>query len=103
MTTFAVHVFERLPTSIERCIKNSTDPMAKTHIVSHLRDSFNSSYIIDYKHNNYESNNCIIKECKPLIIITGLIPHSHQLKAQVTLANQDLTSHFVTVRKVMCT
>jgi len=81
-------VFDTLSTAVEKCIKNSPDPTVKTHIVNRLRNSFNSSYIIDYKNYNYESNNCIIKECKPLIIITGLIPYSLQLKTQVTLANQ---------------
>jgi len=61
--------------------------MIKTHIVIHLKNSFNSSCITDYMHYSYESNNCVIKECKPLII-TRLIPQSLQIQAQVTLANQ---------------
>jgi hypothetical protein len=54
MTTFFVHVFDTLSTAVEKCIKNSTDHMVKTHIVIHPRNSFNSSYIIDYMHYNYD-------------------------------------------------
>jgi hypothetical protein len=69
-------------------MKNSTNPMVKTYIVIHIRNSLNSSYIVDYMHWNYELNNCIIKACKRLIIITGLISQSLQLQAQVALSNQ---------------
>ena len=88
MTTFVVHVFDTLSMAVEKCIKTVLIPRSKTHMVIRLRNSLNSSYIIDYMHYNYELNNCIIKECKPLIIITGLISQSLQLQAQVTLANQ---------------